>query len=432
MRKIIYSLLFLFTFGSLNAQTLLGENFSYTAGDTLAKALSTNGWFSFSGGVTNAPLVNNFGLTFAGHAGSAIGNSVTLNTSGQDVYKGFTTAGVTSGSVYASALVRVDTTQATGDYPFALLPDNSTSLFSARAFFRRSSANHYRVSISKASTVPTVYSSDSFVYGTAYLLVLKYTFNTTSTTDDSVSIYYLSTLPLTEPVTTTFGPVGGTQTDVANIGRFALRQGTAANAPRLVVDAIRVATTWANSPLPVQITSFEATPNTSSNTLLWITASEINNRGFEIQRSEQGKSFENIAFINGAGNSNDVKQYSYNDTEIEPSKAYCYRLKQIDFDGTSEYSKTVCAASRKMQMTPINTQPNPFNQELTIQLNAESEGNALVELLDMVGKVVASKQLNVSADRHEVRFDTNHLNNGIYFVRVKQQNEISTRRVIKN
>jgi hypothetical protein len=239
-------------------------------------------------------------------------------------------------------------------------------------------------------------------------------------------------LPLTEPVTTTFGPVGGTQTDVANIGRFALRQGTAANAPRLVVDAIRVATTWANSPLPVQITSFEATPNTSSNTLLWITASEINNRGFEIQRSEQGKSFENIAFINGAGNSNDVKQYSYNDTEIEPSKAYCYRLKQIDFDGTSEYSKTVCAASRKMQMTPINTQPNPFNQELTIQLNAESEGNALVELLDMVGKVVASKQLNVSADRHEVRFDTNHLNNGIYFVRVKQQNEISTRRVIKN
>ena len=431
MKKIIYTFtLLIFTIAS-NAQTLISDNFSYTVGDTLAKAVTTNGWTSFSGGTTNAPLINNFGLTFSGHVGSGVGNSVNLTTTGQDVYKSFSVS-VSSGSIYASALVNIDTTQNTGDYPIALLPDNSTTLLTARAFFRRSSANHYRVSISKSSTVPTTYSNDSFAYGTTYLLVIKYTFFTGTTTDDSTSIFYLSSVPSTEPSVPTFGPVGGSQTDVSNLGRFALRQGTSGNAPRLTVDAIRVATTWANSPLPVQLTSLKATTTSSANTITWTTATELNNRGFELQRSTNEGQYETIAFINGAGNSNEANQYSFNDIEIDPAKSYCYRLKQVDFDGTSEYSKFVCAAARKLNSINIATQPNPFSNTLNISIVAEMEGAAMVEVLDIIGKVILVKNAAIHAGNNNVIFETDNLKNGIYFVRIKQQNEVITKRVIKN
>lgn len=431
MKKVIYTFtLLIFTIAS-NAQTLMSENFSYTAGDTLAKFVTTNGWTSFSGGTTNAPLINNTGLTFSGHVGSGIGNSVNLATTGQDVYKSFSVS-VSSGSIYASALVKIDTTQNTGDYPIALLPDNSTTLLTARAFFRRSSANHYRVSISKSSTVPTTYSNDSFAYGTTYLLVIKYTFFTGTTTDDSTSIFYLSSVPGTEPSVPTFGPVGGSQTDVTNLGRFALRQGTTGNAPRLTVDAIRVATTWANSPLPVQITSLKAMSTSSANTITWSTATELNNRGFEVQRSTNDDAYESIAFVNGAGNSNQNKAYTYNDASANKSATNCYRLKQIDFDGTTTNSKTVCVAAQKLNMTQIAPQPNPFNTTLNIAIVSEADGNATVEVLDIVGKVVLVKNTLIQSGSNNVVFETDNLRNGIYFVRVKHQNEVTTKRVVKN
>ena len=431
MRKIFYTLVLLTSFSSLSAQTLLGENFIYTVGDTLANFALSNGWAAFSGGTTNAILVNSSSLSFPGHVGSSVGNSVFLRSTGQDCYKTLSLS-VSSGSIYASALVNVDTTQATGDYPIALLPDNSTSLFTSRTFFRRSSANHYRVAISKSSTAPTIYSTDSFAYGTTYLLVIKYTFNSGTTTDDSTSLYYLSSLPLTEPITPTYGPVGGTQTDVLNLGRFALRQGSSANAPRLLVDAIRVSTSWSNAPLPVVLNSLKINSVNNSNQLMWSTASEHNNSGFEIQRSQDGHLFETIGFIKGAGNSNAINNYSYVDNEIDAITTYCYRLKQLDFDGTSDYSKTICVAARKLEAgSGSTTQPNPFNTELTVVLNSALEGNATVELVDMLGKVIAVKSVNTEKNNSSVQFDTNHINNGIYFVRINQNGSITTSKVVK-
>jgi hypothetical protein len=193
-----------------------------------------------------------------------------------------------------------------------------------------------------------------------------------------------------------------------------------------------IAFTPGTNPLPVHFTAFKATQTASGNLLTWSTAMEMNNSGFEVQRSKEGQAFENIAFVKGAGNSNNTKTYTYNDTEIDASKSYCYRLKQIDFDGAFEYSKTVCAAAHKLETgTGISTQPNPFNTELTVLLNAAVEGNATVELVDMVGKVIAVKSVNSTKNNISVQFDTNHLNNGIYFVRINQSGTITTRKVVK-
>lgn len=428
MKKIIYTfVLGIMSMHTINAQTLLGENFNYTAGDSLTSL----GWVSFSGGTTNAILVNNGGLTFTGHVGSGIGNSVRLTTTGQDTYKDLSAA-VSSGSVYASALINVDTSQSTGDYPIALLPSTSTTSFFARFYIRRSSANHYRVSISKSSTAPTVYSNDSFAYGVTYLSVIKYQFYNVSTTDDSVSVYYLSNIPNNEPSVPTFGPVVGSQTDATNIGRFALRQGTAGNAARLTVDAIRVATTWNNSPLPVQLSSFHATRNNTSNHIHWTTASETNNKGFELQRSANGGAFESIAFVHGAGNSNSKLAYNFVDAHMNLSVENCYRLKQIDFDGTYDFSTIACVAPQKLVKQVIDVKPNPFNNEINLSIQSEVEGIAIIEVIDIVGKVQSVKNVALVSGNNQVTFETAQLKNGIYFLRINQQGHITTKRIIKN
>jgi hypothetical protein len=434
MKKIIYTFtLLIFTIASY-AQTLLSDNFSYTAGDSLSGSVSSlGGWVTVGTVFTNAIKINNTGLTMTGHIGSGVGNSVSLVSSGQDVYKQFAAVDTSAGFpvLYASALVRVDTAQATGDYCFALLPTSSTSNFTARTFIRRSSASHYRVTITK-STETAVYSTDSFEFGTTYLFVIKYIFNSMGNNNDSMYLYVTSNLPGTEPTIPTARAINATQTDAPNIARFVLRQGTSSNAPRVVVDAIRVATTWANSPLPVQLTSLKATTTSSANTITWTTATELNNRGFELQRSTNDGQYETIAFINGVGNSNEANQYSFNDIEIDPAKSYCYRLKQVDFDGTSEYSKIVCVAARKLNSVHIATQPNPFSNTLNISIVAEMEGAAMVEVLDIIGKVILVKNAAIHAGNNNVMFETDNLKNGIYFVRIKQQNEVITKRVIKN
>ena len=428
MKKIIYTfVLGIMSMHTINAQTLLGENFNYTAGDSLTNL----GWVSFSGGTTNAILVNNGGLTFTGHVGSGIGNSVRLATTGQDVYKDLSTP-VSSGSVYASALINVDTSQSTGDYSIALLPSTSTTAFFARLYIRRSSANHYRVSISKASTAPTVYSNDSFAYGVTYLSVIKYQFYNVSTTDDSVSVYYLSNIPNNEPSVPTFGPVVGSQTDATNIGRFALRQGTASSAARLTVDAIRVGTTWSVSPLPVQLASFHATRNNTSNNIHWTTASETNNKGFEVQRSVNGGAFETIAFVHGAGNSNRSLDYQFKDADANQSVENCYRLKQIDFDGTNDYSNVACIAAQKLVKQVIDVKPNPFNNEINLSIQSEKDGLAIIELIDVVGKVQLVKNVAIVSGNNQVTFETTQMKNGIYFIRINQHGQITTKRLIKN
>ena len=165
---------------------------------------------------------------------------------------------------------------------------------------------------------------------------------------------------------------------------------------------------------------------------MWSTASEHNNSGFEIQRSKEGQSFETIGFIKGAGNSNAINNYRYVDNEIDAITTYCYRLKQLDFDGTSDYSKTVCVAARKLEAgSGSTTQPNPFNTELTVVLNSALEGNATVELVDMVGKVIAVKSANTAKNNSSIQFDTNQLNTGIYFVRINQNGTITTSKVVK-
>ena len=218
---------------------LLVEDFDYPAGSLL----TANGWAAHSAAGTNAITVTSPGLTYPGYPGSGVGNAATLNTSGEDVNKTIATP-VTSGTVYASALINVSQSQANGDYFFHLFQTSST--FFARVYVKKdATTNNYFIGISKSSTqTPTYTATAAYAPGTTVLVVVKYTFNSGSTTDDTVELF-INPVPGSAEPAASLTP-DNTAADAASIAGVALRQGSAANAANVVVDGIRMGTTWAS------------------------------------------------------------------------------------------------------------------------------------------------------------------------------------------
>lgn len=248
------------------AQTpILVEDFNYPVDTNIVGPLV--GW-TVNSGTANPLLVTAPGLTYSGYIQSGVGNKLSLTTTGYDAFKPFTSS-VTSGSVYASFMLNISNAQATGDYFVALLPDNSTSNYTAR-LNARSQGTGFELGVTKGSGTPTNYVPLNF--GTTYFVIIKYEFLTGSTSDDVISVYVFSgAIPTTEPATSTIASVTG-GADSPNIGRFAVRQGNSSNAPTLSVDGIRVVTSWADinpasviSADPVTSLNFTSTTTTTTN-----------------------------------------------------------------------------------------------------------------------------------------------------------------------
>jgi len=252
VKLLIFSVLLLFIAVTGRTQVLMVEDFNYPLGDSLG----AHGWVSFSGGATNQLMVTSPGLTYTGYPGSGVGFATTLLTTGQDAYKQFDST--IAGSIYCSFMVRVDTAKGTGDYFMALLPSTSTTNYTARMYAKDTTGGlSFGLSKGAASGGPIVYSTTTYSYGVTYLVVVKYKFLTGSATDDEMSMYVLTspTLPATEPVTPTIGPIVGTVSDATNLSRIALRQGSSSYVPVLRVDGIRIVKSWSNVVISVINTS---------------------------------------------------------------------------------------------------------------------------------------------------------------------------------
>ncbi len=231
--KRIYIFFVLFVLSTGLYSQLLTENFAYTSG----QLLTANGWTAHSGAGTNALTVTASGLTYTGHPGSGVGNAVAMTTSGEDANKTFTS--VNSGSVYMSFLVNVSAVQ-TGDYFAGLF--QTSSIFPVRIYAKTDAAGGFFFGISKGSST-AVYETNSRIFGTTYLVVVKYTFNTGTTTDDVVNLWVNPALGGAE-TTATLANVTGTGTDGAFATAVYLRQGGAASASTQQIDAILVGNTW--------------------------------------------------------------------------------------------------------------------------------------------------------------------------------------------
>ncbi|MBX0335349.1 T9SS type A sorting domain-containing protein [Pontibacter sp. HSC-14F20] len=182
-------------------------------------------------------------------------------------------------------------------------------------------------------------------------------------------------------------------------------------------------------PLPVELLSFKATAQNNHVTLNWSTASELNNDRFEVERSQDGRTFTKIGTVQGKGTSSLTHHYTFKDTNPGTGTNY-YRLRQVDFDGTFEFSKTVATTLRAIAAS-VKTYPNPFQDYLRVELATEETGSAQVTVIDMQGRVVMEKPIMIEGRYTEFELSTQHLSTGVYFLKIKSANIDSTTKLIK-
>ncbi|MBC3540965.1 YDG domain-containing protein [Rufibacter sediminis] len=184
------------------------------------------------------------------------------------------------------------------------------------------------------------------------------------------------------------------------------------------------------SPLPVTLLSFEGKQINGSVNLAWKTAAEKDNDYFQVERSKDGKSFVSIGRVKGNGNSNVLQSYAFTDASAQAGTVY-YRLKQVDFDGKSEYSKVISvkADGKAVAQASVSVYPNPTTGTVYFA-SSDVTGAATVILLHSQGGVVSKKQVSLEAG-HPIALDLTNQAAGVYYLQVQTATGKTTTRVVK-
>jgi hypothetical protein len=172
--------------------------------------------------------------------------------------------------------------------------------------------------------------------------------------------------------------------------------------------------------VPVELTSFNAAVKENSVELLWNTATEINNSGFEIERSRDNVNFTKLGFIKGNGTSSEMHTYKFTDNKFSKTGTFYYRLKQINLDGSFEYSKVInVTIGAALTFKLSQNYPNPFNPITTISFQLPEKALVTIKVYNILGQEVAVL-LNSSkeAGTYQINFDGANLASGIYIYRL--------------
>lgn len=185
------------------------------------------------------------------------------------------------------------------------------------------------------------------------------------------------------------------------------------------------------SPLPVSLISFSADCNSNAVQLNWSTASELNADRFIIERSREMNQWIAIRELSAGGNSNQIINYTFTDTDPISGTSY-YRLRQVDFDGEEELFGPI-SVDCEYSSTAIKVYPNPTIGAFTLEINSLTEvKNTTVQLTDVMGKVIASKVIDIVAGTNHIYFQEK-FETGTYLIRVLHAtNEFETVKVIIN
>ena len=291
-----------------------------------------------------------------------------------------------------------------GDYSVSV-QDNTSSRLAIQNFFSRSIFGSY---LGRGYELTNTLGTTPQIYVHVKLTILDATgysgisFNTQVSQWDIQDYYY--TTPLTDNQNI-YAPVDETATLNTPIG----------------------------NPFPVELVSFNARLIEKNVFLNWKTATEINNYGFEIERKTEdagSETWEKIGFINGNGNSNSPKEYSYIDKDLQGGNYY-YRLKQIDNDGQFEYSPVVIvevAAPMKYELT--HNYPNPFNPSTNIKFTIPEAGLVKLSVFNLLGqeiKTLVDEQRQPGT--YTQKFDATELNSGVYFYELRVNDFIQTKKM---
>lgn len=175
-----------------------------------------------------------------------------------------------------------------------------------------------------------------------------------------------------------------------------------------------------DNPLPVELSSFISNVNGRNVKLIWVTASEQNNTGFDIERKTVSGTWAKISFVQGKGTVSIPSNYSFEDRNLNTGR-YNYRLKQIDNNGNFEYHNlnTVLEVGLPAKFLLSQNYPNPFNPVTKIDYQLPADGKVSIRIYDMTGREVKTllKNEQRSAGYYTIDFNGSSMSSGIYFYR---------------
>ncbi len=174
--------------------------------------------------------------------------------------------------------------------------------------------------------------------------------------------------------------------------------------------------------LPIELANFSVKAYEDYNEIIWSTHTEINNQYFLLERSNDAKNWEEIFKINGAGNSTNLIEYEFSDTNPFAGLNY-YKLKQIDFDGQYSYSNIISANAIKSNQFFIY--PNPAKNVLHVFFVSEKQGNYTVEIVSTINEQLFIKEIITNADGNKLEINLSNYSKGLYLIRIINNNNLS-------
>jgi hypothetical protein len=183
--------------------------------------------------------------------------------------------------------------------------------------------------------------------------------------------------------------------------------------------------------IPVELVSFTANAVRSDVELAWRTATETNNQGFEIQRMQSNGDFAQVGYAAGFGTTTEPKSYSFIDSKLSAG-SYTYRLKQIDFDGSYEFSDEInVEVELPLQYALEQNYPNPFNPSTKINYSVPEDGFVKLAVYNLLGEELATLVNSFQkANRYEVNFNATGLSSGIYVYKIEAANFSATKKLV--
>lgn len=183
--------------------------------------------------------------------------------------------------------------------------------------------------------------------------------------------------------------------------------------------------------IPVELVSFNATLSQNKVLLNWMTATELNSSHFIIERKSKIENWNTIGTIRAAGNSTNPINYSFTDENITNS-TYYYRLKQVDYDGSFTYSRTIEVDGNIMnQFVLEQNYPNPFNPATKINFTVPFDSKVSISIYSITGELIKELVNDfIAAGTHSVEFDGSNFSSGLYLYRMTSGNFVQTNKMM--
>lgn len=438
--KKIYSFLMVSAIAmTANAQLVINENFSgYTNGD-----LGTQGGWVQLGTGTDVQIATANPLTYTGYT-SGFQYAVVSTTDGTDPRKPFAGGGVaTTGNktFFMSFLVRVGTNGLPqlneGPDDAITLENSANGTFPCRFYMREDNGASTDIEFGIAvGTASPEYTSGDFDYNTTYLIVIRY--DVISGGGDAAYLWVNPALGAEPSTAIATDATGATQTSTgevaygSQIDAMRFWQTDDEDTPNAAYDGIRVAAgdnsamAWATlspvgAPLPVKLTSFNASEETFGTKLVWNTEEESGIVSYVVERSTDGRNFSVIGNVKAAN----LRSYSFTDAQPAADNNY-YRLKMVEQDGTFKYSFII---SLKAKLTTnISVSPNPVKNFVMIQ-HPKAGVAAHIQIISATGQMIRDIRLSANAVISNV--DMSGLTNGLYHIVFKNGAEIFSKTILK-